>query len=261
VSLGWPRREYHAWTPDAIDLVERAIDAHGGRSSWRTVESIRLPFVRATGALLAAKGYGHAFPAPREFEVRPHERVTIFHGYPDEAHRGRFADGSVSLEVAGGAGAPTSISRAHRRTLTGWAKYRRWSSLDALYFFGYALWHYHVVPFTLGDARLVRVISRRGAAAGIDVIFPPDVHTHCRRQQFYFGADGRIVRHDYVAEVIGSWACGAHFWEDVERVDGLLITRRRRVTARLGSRALRIPVLCVQFGTPLLESEHGRPSR
>jgi hypothetical protein len=80
-----------------------------------------------------------------------------------------------------------------------------------VYFFGYALWHYHVLPFTLGEARLVHVLEHRGMPEGIDVVFPQHVHTHCRRQQFYFGADGRIVRHDYVADVIGAWARGSHF--------------------------------------------------
>ena len=240
---------FDGWTSDAIALVERAIAAHGGRERWQAAKSIRLPFRRGSGALLMLKGFGHTFRAPREFEVLPHERTTIFHAYPDDRHRGCFANGTVRIERNEG-GEVLSESVDHRGTLTGFAKYRRWSALDALYFFGYALWHYHVVPFTLGEARLVRVVRRGNAPIGIDVAFAPDVHTHCRRQQFYFGADGRIVRHDYVADVIGAWARGAHHWEDYERVSGLLIARRRRVVARIGRRPVPLPVLCVEFGEP-----------
>jgi hypothetical protein len=177
--------------------------------------------------------------------------VTILHGFPDEGHRGHFADGSVRIERVDNR-TVLMESRDHRRTFTGLAKYRRWSVLDALYFFGYALWHYHVLPFTLSDAYLLHVLKRRGEPWAIDVVFPPYVHTHGRRQQFYFGRDGRIVRHDYVADVIGAWARGAHFWERYEAAGGLLIARRRRVMGRLGRRPTPLSVLCVQFGEPVV---------
>jgi hypothetical protein len=241
---------FAGWSADAIALVERAMAVHGGRAAWNATASIRLPYVRSGGALLRLKGFDRTFSAPREFEVRPHERVTIFQGYPDDRHRGRFADGAVSLESADG---HETVARSddHRRTFAGLAKYRRWSPLDGLYFFGYALWHYHVVPFTLDAARLVRVLRKRGVPQGIDVVFPADVHTHSRRQQLYFGADGRIVRHDYVADIVGAWACASHFWEDYGRCGGLLIARRRRVYFRVGGRPTPFRVLDVQFGAPL----------
>jgi hypothetical protein len=236
---------FDGWTPDAIGLVERAIAAHGGLRLWQATESIRLPFQNGSGFLLALKGYPRTFPAPREYEIFPHQRMTLFHGFPDEGHLGRFAGGNVSIEsVDGGV---TMESRNHRRTFAGFAKLRRWSPLDALYFFGYALWHYHVLPFTLGGARLFRVLGR---SRGVDVAFSENVHTHSRRQRFYFGEDGRIVRHDYVADVIGPMARGAHFWEDYDRSGGLLIARRRRVVARLGTCPLPLEVLNVQLGQP-----------
>ena len=237
------------WTQDGIALVERAIAAHGGRTAWQETVSIRLPYRRAAGALLSLRGFGHTFPAPREFEIRPHERVTIFHGYPDDRHRGRFAGGTVSLEEVDGREPPVR-SVDHRRTFSGLARNRRWSPLDGLYFFGYALWHYHVLPFTLGEARLVRVLATRGMPAGIDVVFPPDVPTHSRRQQFHFGGDGRIVRHDYVADVVGRWAAASHYWEDYGRFGGLLIARRRRVIFRLGRYPVPFRVLDARFGAP-----------
>jgi hypothetical protein len=76
-------------------------------------------------------------------------------------------------------GATTVHATAHRETFRGLAKYRRWSPLDALYFF------------------------------------------------------------DYVAELIGAWARAAHFWEDSEEAEGLLVAKRRHAVAQL-------------FGQPLL---------
>jgi hypothetical protein len=239
--------DFDGWPPDAVRLVERAIAAHGGLQRWRALTSVRLPFAHGSGPLLRLKGYGDTFPAPREYEVRPHECVTLFHGYPDDQHRGCFASGNVSIQTADGQ--ETSVtSRDHRGTLRGLSKYRRWSALDALYFFGYALWHYHTVPFTLPRTRLLRVLMHRGAPAGVDVIIPADVITHCRRQQFYFGGDGRVTRHDYVADVVGAWARGSHFWEDYQDCGGFAIARRRRVTARIGRHPIPVGVLCIQLG-------------
>jgi hypothetical protein len=238
---------YAGWSDDAVRLVEHAIAAHGGLDRWRGTTSIRLPFLHGTGALLRLKGYRHTFPAPREYEVQPHECTTVFHGYPDNQLRGRFVRGNVSLEDAAG-GDASVVSADHRVTMGGLAKYRRWSTLDALYFFGYALWHYHTLPFTLPQARLLRVLRVRDVPAGVDVLFPRDVITHCRRQQFYFGRDGRIVRHDYVADVLGAWWRGAHFWEDYHDAGGLAIARRRRVVARIGRQAIPMTALNIQLG-------------
>jgi hypothetical protein len=88
---------------------------------------------------------------------------------------------------------------------------------------------------------------------GIDVLLPPDVHTHSARQRFIFGDDGRIVRHDYVADVIGWWARGAHYWEDYTRCRGLLIACRRRVVARIAHMPTPATVLCIQLGEPTIE--------
>ena len=41
-------------------------------------------------------------------------------------------------------------------------------------------------------------------------------------------------RHDYVADIVGWWARGAHRWDDLVEVGGLLLARRRHVVARLG---------------------------
>jgi hypothetical protein len=85
---------FEGWASDGIALVERAIAAHGGFEQWQAITSIRLPFQNGSGSLLRLKGYRHRFPAPREFEILPHEHTTIFHSYPDDRHRGHFADGT-----------------------------------------------------------------------------------------------------------------------------------------------------------------------
>jgi hypothetical protein len=58
------------------------------------------------------------------------------------------------------------------------------------------------------------------------------------------------VRHDYVAEIIGSWARGAHLWRDFVEVSGFPIATHRRVVARLGSQALPLIALDAKLGAP-----------
>jgi hypothetical protein len=192
-----------------------------------------------TGPLPWLKGVGRTFPLPARVEIDPHRRRAVFIDYPGPGTIGIFEEGRVAL-----GGAPP---RDHRGTFRGLRKHRRWTPLDALYFFGYALTHYHAVPFGLPHAEL------RGwepARRAITVAFPPTVHTHCSVQTFYFDETGLIVRHDYVADIVGTWARGAHYWCDYVAVEGIPIATRRRVFARLGGLALPIVALDAQFSTP-----------
>jgi hypothetical protein len=159
--------------------------------------------------------------------IEPALARAVVHDFPRAGATGVFASGLVAL----GDAAPA----AHRQAFRGLRKWRRWSPLDALYFFGYALTHYHAVPFTLPTAELRAWDPRRRA---LTVAFPPDVHTHSAVQRFQFDETGLILRHDYVADVAGAWARGAHFWRDFVTVEGFPIATHRRVLARLG----RLPV-------------------
>lgn len=238
-----------SWTPAAARLVQKAIAAHGGIEAWRNVRSITLPLLAGRGPLLSLKGYGSTFPPPRAFETFPHDGTTIFHDYPETGCIGRFSAGEVRIERGG---TVVERSRGHRRTFGAISKYRRWSTLDALFFFGYAVLHYHTMPFNLVEARLVRTLARRGVSEGLDVEFPPSVETHCARQRIYFGPDGRIVRHDYVAEIAGSWARGSHYWLDYRTANGLAIACHRRVTARIGSWPIGLAVMDMRLGEPVV---------
>ena len=246
---------FEGWPPGARALVERSVAAHGGLECWRRAQRVDLHFVAAAGWLPWVKGYMRTFPAPGVCEIRPHDQTTIFQEYPDIEHRGVFSHGDVRIERAAD-GVASRSSANHRRTFLGLAKYRQWDSLDALYFFGYAMWHYHTLPFTLADARFLSAGSD-----SIEVEFSAAIPTHCARQRFFFGDDGRIVRHDYEAEVIGRWARACHFWEDYDRIGGLLLARRRRVAARVFGRPAPVNVLRVDFGRAAVSGSVISPRR
>lgn len=226
-----------SWTPDSLAILERACDYFGGLETWRTLREIRLFGDRLSGFVPWLKGNGQTFVAPQTFEIRPHQRWARFLSYPDPEHVGIFDNGKVRLERIDGS-AITAPADDHRRSFRGALKYRRWSPLDALYFFGYALTHYHSLPFSLHEARLIQATGFGSGSERLDVLdveLPADLPTHCRRQRFYFDASGRLERHDYHAEIVGVFARGAHFWQRQKRCNGFPIALTRHVTLRLGS--------------------------
>lgn len=224
-----------AWTGEAGALLERAVARHGGWEAWRALRSVTLQMNALSGLVPFMKGARRTFPRPSRAEVFPHEYRAVFHDYPTQGNSGVFTAGAVQL--LDGGGAVVESSPDHRRSFRGLRKWRRWSPADAVYFFGYAITHYHGLPFTLAEARplrLCRVHSDGRSLTGVDVELPATLHTHSRRQSFYFDDDGLLRRHDYVADIVGWMARGAHLWRDFVMVAGVPIPRERHVVARLG---------------------------
>ena len=237
------------WYGEARTLLERAIRRHGGWSAWQGATGISLALTSLTGLLPSAKGAGKTFPVPSRAEIWPRESVAVLHDFPSGGARGVFSSGH--LQLLDDRGQVREEATNHRDSFVGWRRYRRWTPLDALYFFGYALTHYHTLPFTLVDAVPLRLRSGRVGGLplrGVEARIPPLVHTHSSVQTFYFAEDGLLRRHDYVAEVVGTWARGAHFWDDFVLVGGLPVARRRHVLVRLGSIATPIVVLRAELG-------------
>jgi len=230
----------------ARELIARAIERHGGER-WSRIERLTLRPRQLTGLVPWVKGNGRTFGLPSRAELEPQIARATFFDYPRAGERGVFDAGRVALGDA-----PLAERRARYRGLR---KLRRWRPLDALYFFGYALTHYHAMPWTLRDAEPLAL--RRTGRGGRDdhgfaltVRFPPSLHTHSPVQTIYFAPDSLIVRHDYVADIIGSVARGAHFWRDYVTVEGIPIASRRTVYARLFRQPLPLVALDAHFDPP-----------
>jgi hypothetical protein len=70
--------------------------------------------------------------------------------------------------------------------------------------------------------------------SGVRVRFAAGAEVHSRSQRYFFDASGLLRRNDYVADVVGAWAVGAHIWDDFVTVEGLPLPARRTVFRRLG---------------------------
>jgi hypothetical protein len=89
----------------------------------------------------------------------------------------------------------------------------------------------------------------------LEIEFPEHMPTHSRRQTFYFDGTGRLTRHDYVADVVGSWARGAHHWTDYLVVEGFPIAMQRRVVPRIGRQTFPGTVLLARLAAVRVEKE------
>ncbi|WP_163994872.1 hypothetical protein [Pyxidicoccus caerfyrddinensis] len=207
--------------------LDKAIARYGGDSLWRRLDCVTLRMLALGGPLPAMKGLGRTFPTPGLVRVYPKQFRAEFEGL------GTFSAGRVDGQDA------------YRRTFEGFRKYRRWSSADAVYFFGYAITTYLSIPFLLRELSTTTVETREGFE--ISALFPEQIHTHSPRQKFYFDRDGLLLRHDYRADVVGAWATGAHFTSEYKTVNGLPIATRRKVYARLGGAVTPMPVLTAQL--------------
>ncbi|MEU2433170.1 hypothetical protein ABZ611_27390 [Streptomyces sp. NPDC007861] len=193
------------------------------------------------GDLFAVKGAPQD-SAPREMTVRLHEEhasVTPF-GAPDQ--RTDFTPGRVSIESLDGR---VVAQRADPRApFAGHTLETPWDPLDRAYFNGYALWSYLTTPFLLAVPGVTVTETepwREGDEVwrGLRAAFPPGIATHCTHQDFYFGPDHLLRRHDYRVDI----ACGfaaAQYVHDYVDADGILLPakapsappRHRRPTRR-----------------------------
>lgn len=229
----------------AGDLVDRAIEAHGGSSVWASAEelSVRLS---SGGFAFASKLQGRAV-RDAEGRVATEGQRTVLDPYPEPGHRGVFEEGSVRIERGDG---EVVAARPDARSAFGGVRHALWwDRLDMLYFAGFALWTYLSLPFVLarpeyGIRELEPWLEGGETWRRLAVTFPPGVHTHCREQVLHLDSHGLIRRHDYTAEPIGSWAHAAHYCHDHRDLDGLVIaTRRRAYPRRRDGRPRRAPLL------------------
>lgn len=218
--------------------LEHVVDGYGGRALWNRVERIRLR-ARIGGWVLRLKGMGLTFPSPTEALVYPARGRVELPNFPRQGELGVYEQGSVEA---------TAHARVdgYRRRFDGLKKYRLWSTLDAIYFFGYSITSYLKIPFELVGQQGIEVAREREETVA-DVTFAAGADTHSTRQRLLFGQDGRLARHDYRADILGWWATASHYSSDYQTVAGLPIARRRVVRWRMFGWVSPIVVIDVHF--------------
>jgi hypothetical protein len=214
------------------ELLGRALDAHGGIDRWNTFEMVHATIISG-GQLWAMKGTPQD-AVPREMKVATkYEWASVApFGSPDQ--RTDFTPRRIAIEKADGTVVSERLNPAAHAE--GKAADALWDVLDRAYFNGYALWTYLTTPFLFALSGFVvdEIEPWREDGEtwrGLRVTFPPEIASHSKTQDFYFGPDFLLRRHDYHVEASGGVAAAQYVYEPVE-VQGITFPTKRRAYMR-----------------------------
>jgi hypothetical protein len=129
-----------------------------------------------------------------------------------------------------------------------------WDALHRAYFNGYALWTYLTTPFLLAmDGVRVEETEawRKGAETWrvLRAYFPNSVETHSLVQDFFFGEDLMLRRHDYSVNIAGGFTA-VQLTSDYVTANGVRLPTRRRGYTRGSDRRpiLDMPMVAIEIG-------------
>jgi hypothetical protein len=188
------------------ELLGEILDAHGGMDRWNGYEKVEAAIVTG-GGFFALKGVLQD-SNPRRMTVWLHEeRSSVLpYGAPDQ--RTMFTPERIAIEKIDG----TLVAEryAPKDSFAGHQMNTPWDPLHRAYFNGEALWTYLTTPFLLAMDG-VRVEETEPWREGeetwrvLRAYFPGSIETHNLVQDFFFGKDLMLRRHDYNVNIAGGW--------------------------------------------------------
>lgn len=214
------------------ELLAKVIDAHGGMAPWRGYTKVDATIVSG-GGFFPLKGVPQD-PDPRSMTVWLHEeRSSVFpYGAPDQ--RTIFTPDRISIEKLDGR--IVAERRSPKDSFAGHQMHTHWDPLQRAYFNGEALWTYLTTPFLLAmDGVEVEETEpwREGTETWrvLRAYFPGSIETHSLIQDFFFGEDFLLRRHDYSVNIAGGFPA-AQLTSNYLTVDGIRLPTKRRAYTR-----------------------------
>ncbi|HTT23499.1 MAG TPA: hypothetical protein VMG82_31515, partial [Candidatus Sulfotelmatobacter sp.] len=186
---------------------------------------------------------------PRRMTVWLHEeRSSVFpYGAPDQ--RTMFTPDRIAIEKLDG----TTVAErwAPKDSFAGHQMSTPWDALHRAYFNGEALWTYLTTLFLLAmdGVRIEEIESWREEAETWRVLrayFPGSMETHSIIQDFYFGEDLLLRRHDYSVNIAGGFAA-AQLTSDYVVANGIHLPTKRRAYTRGNDRQPILEMLMVSI--------------
>jgi hypothetical protein len=213
-------------------LLNRILEAHGGLERWSAYRQVDATIVSG-GGFFTLKGVPQD-SNPRRMSVWLHEeRSSVLpYGAPDQ--RSMFTPERIAIEKLDG----TTVAERYAPTdsFAGHQMNTPWDPLHRAYFNGEALWTYLTTPFLLAMAgvQVEEVEPWREGEETWHVLrarFPGSIETHSRIQDFFFGDDLRLRRHDYNVNIAGGFAA-AQLTSNYIEANGIHLPARRRAYTR-----------------------------
>ncbi|MCB0279078.1 MAG: hypothetical protein KDD94_06240 [Calditrichaeota bacterium] len=207
------------------------IAAQGGIENWSKINKITLTL--SFGGLAFLSRFKTSGWQERRVHVELGQQSVRFDDFPRHGYTGYYTpdrvwiDNEYNTTIAENSDSREKMKRFKSQLF--------WSQLDLLYFAGYAIWNYTLIPylflqegFKIVNTNLDGVDEPRY----VEIEFPDHIHSHCRMQKFYLNNKMQIYRHDYDPEVYASWAKAAHFCDKYIQFDDILLPIERYVVPR-----------------------------
>jgi len=212
------------------DLLQRAVDAHGGLSRWNQLKTVRASLA-ITGTIWQLKGRPDVLKDV-SIEAELHQERLTTH-FNSQGKRTVFEPNRITIETETGQvlesrGDPRSAFRGHTQQTP-------WGDMHVAYFSSYALWNYLTIPFLYTYPGFVTEELAPWEENGeqwrtLKVIVPDSIASHSREQSVYFGPDALLRRHEYTVDVMGG-VSGLNYATNYRNVDGIVVPMKRRVYA------------------------------
>src|SRR6202012_249055 len=188
------------------DLFDAVLTAHGGLDRWRQFSSIEATIISG-GKLWEIKGQPQD-PTPRRMTVALQREWASVRPFGAADQQTDFTPQRIAIEKLDGRVVAERVNP--RESFAGHSLTTPWDPLQRAYFNGYALWTYLTTPFFMALPGLkVREIDPTTEGnevwRGLRARFPPQYPSHSEEQDFYFGSDFLIRRHDYHVDIAGSF--------------------------------------------------------
>ena len=210
------------------DLLDAVLDAHGGLDNWRRFKQVHATVVTG-GGLWAIKGQPQD-PQPRRMTVALDREWASLRPFGADDQKTAFTPERIAIEKLDG----TVVSERlePRESFDGHVLETPWDPLHRAYFNGYAMWTYLTTPFLLtmhgvGVREIAPVDDDGQTWMGLQAEFPPEIASHSSLQEFYFGDDHLLRRHDYRVDVAGGFPA-VQYMAGIVEADGIKMPAKRR---------------------------------
>jgi hypothetical protein len=216
----------------ACELLQKALVAHGGLDRWNGFETVQATIITG-GQLFGMKGTPQD-PTPRRMTVATRREWASVTPYGADDQRTDFTASRIAIEKMDGTVVKERLHPSEHAE--GKAVDAPWDVLDRAYFNGYALWTYLTTPFhfTMPGFAVEEINPWQEGDElwrGLRVTYPSNIASHSREQDFYFGPDFLLRRHDYHVEASGGFAAAQYVFDSVT-VEGITLPTKRRAYMR-----------------------------
>jgi hypothetical protein len=211
-------------------LLDEAIEAHGGLKRWNELKSADIHCL-VNGGVWGLKGVPGIL-TDFHYQIDLHQQSGRIPAFTQPDQRATFQADRVGIETNEGAVIEELLRPG--ASLEGQTLESKWNRLQLIYFVGYAIWSYMTTPFCFtmpGFATQEIEPWKQGNETWrrLKVTFPDYLARHSKEQIYFFGSDGLLRRHDYVAEPVTKERTATHYMADYKQFDGITVPTRQRI--------------------------------